>query len=177
MICVSTALINTAVSDNSQLTFSPYIDMAPNQNFTKSNAAADPRRLGRQLALQFLYQLDMQNGANLDQMSRFLTEYSDEPPVRQLAKKWITGVWEARARLDELIGRICENWDLSRITQVDRSNLRLAVYQLVECPEVPPKVVINEAVELAKTFSTAQAPAFVNGILDAIRKNAPSGAK
>ena len=151
--------------------------MTPNQNFTESQSTADPRRLGRQLALQFLYQLDIQDGANLDQMHRFLTEYSGDLSVRQLAAKWIRGVWEARVRLDELIGQICENWDLSRITQVDRSNLRLAVYQLIECPEVPPKVVINEAVELAKIFSTAQAPAFVNGILDAIRKNTLSWAE
>jgi len=82
----------------------------------------------------------------------------------------IKGVWGCHGKLDELIGWASENWDLSRITLVDRSNLRLAVYQLVECPEIPAKAAINEAVELAKEFSTAQAPAFVNGVLDAVRK-------
>ena len=130
----------------------------------------DPRRLGRQLALQFLYQLDMQEGAGLDRMPGFLDEYSDDSEARALAENWIKGVWGMHQRLDELIGRLSENWDLSRISRVDRSNLRLAVYQLIECPDIPAKVVINEAVELAKTFSTAQAPAFVNGVIDAVRK-------
>jgi N utilization substance protein B len=155
--------------------------MTPSRKFIEPNSISspdaqniDPRHLARQLALQFLYQLDMQDGANLDQMQGFLTEHTDQPPVRQMAEKWIIGVWNMRGALDESIGRICQNWDLSRITQVDRSNLRLAVYQLTQCPEVPHKVVINEAVELAKIFSTAQAPAFVNGVLDALRKNLPS---
>ncbi|KPK75307.1 MAG: hypothetical protein AMJ79_11640 [Phycisphaerae bacterium SM23_30] len=122
----------------------------------------------------FLYQLDMQEGENMDQMGRFLAEYDAEQEVRERAEKWIRGIWERREKLDELIGRVSENWDLNRITRVDRSNLRLAVYQFLACPEIPAKVVINEAVELAKLFSTAQAPAFVNGVLDAIRKNISS---
>ena len=134
-------------------------------------APADPRRFARQLALQFLYQLEIQNGQNLDQMERFLAEYCPDPAVRQTAGAFIRGAWQMKDSLDEHIRRTCENWDLSRISLVDRSNLRLAVYQLIACPEIPPKAVINEAVELAKTFGTAQAPAFVNGILDAIRKH------
>ena len=135
-----------------------------------SDIAEDPRRVGRRLALQFLYQLDAQGGANLDQMQGFLNEYSEDREGRELAERWIMSVWGCHEKMDELIGKVSENWDLSRITLVDRSNLRLAVYQLVECPDIPAKAVINEAVELAKEFSTAQAPAFVNGVLDAIRK-------
>ena len=135
-----------------------------------SETDADPRRMGRRLALQFLYQLDAQGGANLDQMKRFLDEYGEDYEARELAQVWIKAVWGSHEKMDELIGQVSENWDLSRITLVDRSNLRLAVYQLVECPDIPAKVVINEAVELAKEFSTAQAPAFVNGVLDAVRK-------
>ena len=135
-----------------------------------SEKEEDPRRVGRRLALQFLYQLDAQGGANLDQMKNFLDEYGDDFETRELAEKWIKAVWVNHAKMDELIGKVSENWDLSRITLVDRSNLRLAVYQLVECPDIPAKAVINEAVELAKEFSTAQAPAFVNGVLDAVRK-------
>jgi len=130
----------------------------------------DPRRVGRRLALQFLYALDVQGGGNLDQMKGFLDEYGEGREGRELAAAWIKAVWACHEKMDELIGRVSENWDLSRITLVDRSNLRLAVYQLVECPDIPVKAVINEALELAKEFSTAQAPAFVNGVLDAIKK-------
>ena len=130
-------------------------------------AGEDPRHLARQLTLQFLYQLTVQNGANLDQMDSFLSEYSDNSQARQLATGWIRGAWQQRECLDEMIGRISANWDLARISLVDLSNLHLAVYQLLNCPEIPAKVIINEAVELAKIFSTAQAPAFINGVLDA----------
>ena len=142
-----------------------------------SDRSEDPRRVGRRLALQFLYSLDVQEGANLDQMEGFLHEYSADHEVRELAGRWIRAVWGCHGKLDELIGRASENWDLSRITLVDRSNLRLAVYQLTECPEIPAKAAINEAVELAKEFSTAQAPAFVNGVLDAVRKGIDSNIK
>ncbi|MCP4708635.1 MAG: transcription antitermination factor NusB [Planctomycetes bacterium] len=135
-----------------------------------SEKEEDPRRVGRRLALQFLYQLDVQGGANLGQMKKFLDEYGEDFEARELAEQWIKAVWGNHEKLDKLIEEVSENWDLSRITLVDRSNLRLAVYQLAECPNIPVKAVINEAVELAKEFSTAQAPAFVNGVLDAVRK-------
>lgn len=131
----------------------------------------DYRRQARRLALQFLYQLTVQEGANLDQMDSFLAEYGDDEQARLLAAKWIKSAWAQLDQIDKLIRQVSANWDLSRINQVDHSNLHLAVYQLTNCPEIPPKVVINEAVELAKIFSTAQAPAFINGVLEAIRKN------
>jgi N utilization substance protein B len=130
----------------------------------------DPRRLARQLALQFLYQLTVQGGANLDQMDSFLAEYSDNVQIREMAARWIKGAWQQVNQIDLLIRQTSANWDLSRISKVDHSNLQLAAYQMINCPEIPTKVVINEAVELAKTFSTAQAPAFINGVLEAIKK-------
>ena len=131
---------------------------------------SDPRRLARQLALQFLYQLAVQGGANLDQMDSFLKEYSDDVQIREMAARWIKGAWQQVNQIDQLIRQASVNWDLSRISQVDHSNLQLAAYQMINCPEIPVKVVINEAVELAKTFSTAQAPGFTNGVLEAIKK-------
>ena len=130
----------------------------------------DIRRLARQIAVQFLYQLDAQNGENLGWLTLFLNEYSQDGQVKQLAAGWIKGAWQQKAPLDELIKQTSVNWDLSRLTQVDHSILRLAVYQLWYCPDIPPKAVIDEALELAKIFSTAPAPAFVNGILDTIFK-------
>lgn len=135
------------------------------QHYSRSG---DPRSLARRLALQFIYQLTVQRGDNLDQIDSFLEENCENSQASEPAKQLILGSWRQINELDQLIQAVSSNWDLSRISLVDRCNLRLAVYQLRACPEVPPRVVINEAVELAKEFSTAQAPAFVNGILDAI---------
>ena len=101
---------------------------------------------------------------------RFFAENCQDDFVRQLALKWTNGAWENLKRCDELIGDSTIKWNLSRLAFVDKSILRLAVYQLLECPEMPPKVVINEAIELAKKFSTEQSPRFVNGVLDAVLK-------
>ena len=128
------------------------------------------RRNARQLAMQFLYQLAVQKGGNLAHLDDFLAENSDHEPTRQLARKFTLGAWQDLTRLDELIVAVSENRQLSRIDLVDLSNLRLGVHQLLSCADIPVKVVINEAVELAKTFSTAQAPGYVNGLLDAIYK-------
>jgi len=128
----------------------------------------DPRSAARQLALQFLCQLAVQNGANLDQLEAFLAEFGPAGPIRDSAAQLVRGAWQNLEPIDDCIRRASANWDPQRISLVDRGNLRLAVYQLLLTPDVPPKVVINEALELAKRFSAAQAPAFVNGLLDSI---------
>ena len=132
--------------------------------------ADDPRRVARILAMQFLHQLTIQNGASLELVDSFLDQYGDHPDTRRLARGWIRGVWQHRDVIDEMIRSVSENWDLTRISGVDRSNLELAVYQLMFCADIPPKAAINEAVELAKVFSTAQAPGYINGLVDAIWK-------
>ena len=134
-----------------------------------SRQTDDPRRLARQSALQFLHQLAVQNGRNIDQLDDFLAEFSKNDQASQLARPWIRGTWQNLNQIDQIIEQASINWDLARISMVDSSNLRLAVYQLVYCPDIPAKVVINEAIELAKLFSTAGAPGFINGILDVIR--------
>ena len=131
----------------------------------------DLRHRARQVAMQFLYQLDVQKGGSLEQLEDFLKEYGSEEQDRRLAREWINGSWKNIGQIDQLIESFSSNWQLNRISLVDRSNMRLAVYQLLYCPDVPAKVVINEAVELAKEFSTAGAPGFINGILDAIYRS------
>jgi transcription antitermination protein NusB len=132
--------------------------------------SSDHRRVARELAMQFLYQLDAQQGASLVLMDLFLNEYTTSSQAAELARQFITATWRNLDKIDGLIRVVSLNWDFTRISPVDRGNLRLAVHQLLACPDIPPKVVINEAVELAKRFSTAQAPAFVNGVLDVIMK-------
>lgn len=137
----------------------------------KSDAAStDSRHAARETALQFLYQLESQRGENLEMLEDFLTEYTDNDKTKSLAETWIQGTWRSLERIDPLIRSASRNWDMSRINQVDLSNMRLAVYQLLECCDISVKVVINEAIELAKQYSTTESPGFVNGVLDSIQK-------
>jgi transcription antitermination factor NusB len=130
----------------------------------------DNRTRARELAIQALYQLDVQGSGLLEFLDSFFIENEPDDFARKMAWDWCKGTWENLAACDELIVASSMKWHLSRLCPVDRSILRLAVYQLKFCPDIPPKVVINEAIELAKKFSTAQSPAFVNGLLDAVMK-------
>ncbi len=94
---------------------------------------------------------------------------SDE--LLRFARSLALGAWAQREVLNEKLSRAAAHWSLSRMTPVDRNVLRLGLYELLEHPETPPQVVINEAIELARRFGDADSPAFVNGVLDAIRRS------
>ena len=128
----------------------------------------DKRTRARELAMQVLYQLDVQGPDLLVNLDNFLRENAEDDVVRKLAFDWSKGSWDNLAACDELISASTIKWRMSRLSPVDKSILRLSVYQLKFCPDVPKKVVINEAIELAKKFSSAQSSSFVNGVLDAI---------
>lgn len=130
----------------------------------------DKRTRARELTMQAIYQLDVQGQELLDFLGGFFVENEPDDSIRRLAMEWTKGAWQNLARSDELIGAASIKWRLSRLSPVDKSILRMSVYHLTCCEDIPPKVVINEAVELAKKFSTAQSPAFVNGVLDAVMK-------
>ncbi len=121
--------------------------------------------------MQGLYQLDVQGGDLLPRlMGEFFYEAESDEQTRQLAWEWTNGTWAHVAECDQLIVDATIRWQFSRLSPVDRSILRLGVYQLKYCPEIPPKVVINEAIELAKRYSTEKSGPFVNGVLDAVLK-------
>jgi transcription antitermination protein NusB len=130
----------------------------------------DRRTRARELVMQAVCQMDVQGAVAMDMLGIFFAENSDDPMTRQLAEKWAKGVWESIAECDKLIIAAAAKWELSRLNQVDRSILRLGAYQLKYCPDIPAKVVINEAIELAKKYSAESSPAFVNGVMDAIYK-------
>jgi transcription antitermination factor NusB len=131
----------------------------------------DKRSRARELAMQALYQLDIQGPEVLGRLrGEFFYENESDERTRQLAWDWTSGTWAQVAECDEIIGAATIRWQFSRLSPVDRSILRLAVYQLQHCPEIPPKVVINEAIELAKRYSTEKSGPFVNGVLDAVLK-------
>jgi len=118
--------------------------------------------------MQALYQLDVQGPELLKFLQEFFAEQELDDEVRQLAWKWTKGTWEHLDQCDKRIRQACIRWQFSRLAPVDKSILRLATFQLEFCPDIPPKVVINEAIELAKKFSGDKSPAFVNGVLDAV---------
>jgi N utilization substance protein B len=131
----------------------------------------DKRSRARELVMQAACQLDVQGADALQILDRFFTENTDDGTVRKLAEKWTQGLWQTMAECDKLISAAAAKWELPRLSQVDRSILRLGTYQLKYCSsDIPAKVVINEAIELAKKFSGESSPGFVNGVLDAIYK-------
>jgi len=135
------------------------------------SSKTDRRTLARELAMQALYQLDVQGTDLLIRLQwEFLGEIDCDDFVRKLAFDWIKGTWDNLNTCDELISPAIIRWQFSRLSPVDKSILRLSVYQLKFCSSIPPKVVINEAIELAKKFSSDKSPGFVNGVLDAVLK-------
>lgn len=118
--------------------------------------------------MQVLYQLDVQGDEFLGQLDIFVRAESDDDLVRELAEGWSKGAWENIRICDELIKKVAAKWDMARMSTVDRSILRLGAYQLKYCSDIPGKVIINEAIEIAKKYSGSQSPRFINGILDAV---------
>jgi transcription antitermination factor NusB len=128
------------------------------------------RTQGRELALQLLYQVDLLRGLAENERERFLGEHAEGAEVREFARGLVAGVAEHQKEIDEEIEEVAKNWDLGRMAIIDRNILRMGVLELVyRSSEIPPKVAINEAVDLAKKYSTKNSCAFVNGILDKIR--------
>jgi N utilization substance protein B len=128
------------------------------------------RRKARELALQLLYENDLA-GTPPEEMFRHTDEYVNaRADVQEYASRLILGTLERRGELDEKLSERSEHWRLGRMPAVDRNLLRLALYELLYEPDIPAAVVIDEAVEIAKKFSTPSSGAFVNGVLDAIRR-------
>ncbi|UCD91468.1 MAG: transcription antitermination factor NusB [Desulfobacterales bacterium] len=127
------------------------------------------RRKSRELAMQALFYIDMsQNDAN-DLLDRFCENFKPSAKVLSFFIKLVKGVLEARSDIDKIIERFSDNWKLSRMSCVDRNVIRIAVYELLCCSDIPYKVSINEAIDVGKKFGTEESGAFINGILDSIR--------
>lgn len=132
------------------------------------------RTRAREIALQVLFQFDVRGEGYAGEVGRTTAqlcadEAEGEAEIGEFAAKLVDGTLQHRAAIDERLQSVTKNWDLKRMATVDRNVLRMAVYELAHCKDVPPKVAINEAIELGKKFSTANSGGFVNGILDRIR--------
>ena len=128
------------------------------------------RRHARECAVQLLFQLDYSRDELNGVFASFWADKELSAAMRKFAEGLVRGVLEKQEVLDVLIQKCAENWKLSRIARVDLSVLRLAVYELKFRPDVPPAVAINEAIDLAKYFSSNESGRFVNGVLDRARK-------
>jgi len=136
--------------------------------------AHQKRTKARERAVQALYQLDVA-ASDLDEaLARFWRSFEPvEREVREQAEELVRGVAAHRHAIDEAIEAASANWRLDRMAKVDRNVLRLAVHELLHRPDVPVKVVINEAIELGKKYGSESSGAFVNGVLDRIAAGLP----
>jgi len=129
------------------------------------------RSQARRIALQGMYQLDVQGEPFLiDGLQGFIDQATEDPKVREIAYFMAKSAWAFHKTADERLGRIAEKWPVYRMAVVDRNILRLAAWELVNYPDTPPKVVLDEAINMGKEFSTADSGNFINGILDTLLK-------
>jgi N utilization substance protein B len=132
------------------------------------------RTRAREIAMQVLFQFDVRGTGYATEVGKTTAQLCAEDgeataDVVEFAAKLVDGTLQHRAAIDQRLQGVTRNWDLRRMANVDRNVLRMAVYELMFCTDVPPKVAINEAIDLGKKFSTANSGGFVNGILDRIR--------
>jgi transcription antitermination factor NusB len=126
------------------------------------------RRRARELAIQVLFHLEYNPGDPGQCFDRICECFGPAKESRGYAREAVLGVWEHRDDLDRLMRRSSKNWRVERMSRVDRNILRLAIYEVLYRQDVPPKVSIDEAVELGKKYGTEESGAFINGILDHI---------
>jgi len=133
------------------------------------------RTRARELALQFLYQMDAQGPEHRPELDAFLdVELAGKTgtvEAKVFARELVDGVLAHRQHIDTLLRKAATNWEIQRMAAVDRNALRIGCYELLYADDIPMKVAINEAIELSKRYSTEASGAFVNGILDRIRKD------
>ncbi|MCG8632997.1 MAG: transcription antitermination factor NusB [Desulfobacterales bacterium] len=129
------------------------------------------RRKSRELALQALFFLDVNNTDPGQGVEDFCALHEEEltPAVKPFFLKLIDGVMEDRKKIDRLLDKWAKNWKISRMPVVDRNIMRLAVFELLRQSDIPATVSINEAVEIGKKFGTRDSGPFINGVLDRIR--------
>ena len=135
------------------------------------------RRKSRELALQALYQWELSGQNGLLDFEEFCAHFQVNKKSIPYARKLMDGIQEKGDVINQLISKYAENWRLERMSLIDRNILRLAVYEMHYQDDVPVSVAINEAVEIAKRYSTDDSGPFINGILDAMAKEEASGAE
>lgn len=126
------------------------------------------RHIGRELALKALYRIDICGGASGEDLAVFFSNFPCDERSRQFAERLIEGVRRNERELDSYIAGALEHWSVRRLSRIDHNILRLAVFELINLEDVPTRVTIDEAIELAKTYGDQESGRFVNGVLDQI---------
>ncbi len=129
------------------------------------------RRRAREEALKMLYSLELSDNTHEDSLSDLVDKEELPREIRDYTRLLVVTCMEEKDVLDEVIARASEHWSLGRMNSIDRNVLRLATCELLNIEGIPPKVAINEAVDIAKLYGTESSGAFVNGILDRIAKD------
>ena len=126
------------------------------------------RRKAREVTLQVFYALDAQDIGWQEAIDLFWSHFEAPEEARKFSTFLIEGTWNHREQINGLIGGSSENWTMARMSRVDKSLLRMAVYELLYCQDIPPKVTLNEAIDQGKVYGSENSGAFINGILDAL---------
>ncbi|MBW1668718.1 MAG: transcription antitermination factor NusB [Deltaproteobacteria bacterium] len=126
------------------------------------------RRRARELALQVLFHMEFNQGDPMESFELVCNSFGSPDSIKAFSIQLVCGVCEKKEELDQIISKASINWRIERMSRVDRNILRIAVYEILFMEDIPPKVSIDEAVELGKKYGTEESGAFVNGILDKI---------
>lgn len=118
--------------------------------------------------MQVLYQIDFTKQTSRAALPLYAAHFRADKTLDEYATRLVQGVEGCGGEIDRILRKYSEHWALERMSRVDRTILRIAVFELLWCPDIPPKVSINEAIELGKKFSTDKSAVFINGILDKI---------
>ncbi len=124
------------------------------------------RHLGRELALKALYQIDIRGGASREELALLFESFQADERARKFALQLIEGVQRERPTLDRHLAGALEHWTIGRLSRVDHNILRMALYELLWLEDVPARVTMDEAIELAKRYGDQESGRFVNGVLD-----------
>ena len=127
------------------------------------------RRRSRELAMQALFYMDVNKNDSQEMVELFCDNFVHSKKAIPFFLKLVNGVIDNRSEIDSIIERFSSNWKLGRMSCVDRNIIRLAVYELLFCNDIPSKVSMNEAIDIGKKFGADESGAFINGILDSIR--------
>jgi N utilization substance protein B len=128
------------------------------------------RRKAREIALQLLYQMEVNPGEPREAVELFWKGISASQPVKEFVNRIVEGVHVRQEEIDKLLAKHSEHWRLDRMDMVDKSILRMGVFEIMFCADIPVKVAMNEAVDLGKKFGAEESGAFINGILDKISR-------
>jgi len=129
------------------------------------------RTKARELVLKFLYQIDITKDKWQEAIIDFWQERDVEEDIKQFANLLIEGTFKQLDYIDSVIANSAENWEFKRMAIVDRNIMRMACFEMLFRPDIPPKVSINEAINLAKKYGDVESGKFVNGILDRIKRD------